>query len=352
MTSAYFTQMAGVAATLLGLTFLSLTFFLGSLDHRYKNLAIPVFLHEVERLRSKGGAKSSLDSPPLKMTDLQLFDGDPVVVFLAFSTALSWNFYFFSLILSLTIIDAGLDIPWLIAGELVFFAATVTYSVVQRRMRYLRLNTYRTFEERLWSPGEWLIIAIFLALALLACYAALVDTCAPTSTGVCHVVLLGPLGPQHVDLDTIRLFAIKVVTLGSICLGLYVTNKDLFVFFKARTSDEIRRRWLERFVGDYARLRDQIETIVQQLRVDAPEAKRLRELWRDGRPPRSYIRDGYSPHAGRDSVTPDPRWVALLAGAPDVSAWMFDAPGLAEWMADVEDAVTLAQGSMAAAATS
>src|SRR5689334_25212380 len=42
----YFSTMASIAATLLGLSFLALTFFLTSIFSRYDRLALPVFLQE------------------------------------------------------------------------------------------------------------------------------------------------------------------------------------------------------------------------------------------------------------------------------------------------------------------
>ena len=73
----YFSNIAVIAATLLGLTFVALSFFLVDLAKRYDDTALPVFRH---RDRStKDDVVWNLKSPE-SLTDFELLDGDPLGV--------------------------------------------------------------------------------------------------------------------------------------------------------------------------------------------------------------------------------------------------------------------------------
>lgn len=335
MSDNYFMQMASIAATLLGLSFLALTFFLGGLEVRYKGLSLPVFLHEVRRTLKHSKAASTSDEPlPSQITDLQLFDSDPVVVFLAFSISVTWNLYFLALILSLTLLDSQLDTPWLIAGELIAFWGIIGYSIIVRHRRYRMLDTYRTGEERLWEFGECVTLLALTGVMALSVVVALLDSCGSNAVGVCGAAVQES---TRTNLDIAFHYALKGVTLGAICLGLYVTNKDLFVFFKARTSDDIRKRWIESFMGEgYGSLTRRVDSVLSSNGIDSEAGRLLASKWNHGCPDSTYIRQGYRPSGFGAKTVSDPYWLLLQRRSPTVASWMFDVPGIATWVSDIE----------------
>lgn len=94
----YFLNVAVIAGTLLGLSFVTLAFFLSDLLKRYEETALPAF-------RVADPSESLLGVPlvsPESMTDLQLLDGDPLIVFMAFSVAVTWNLFLLPLVIGLT----------------------------------------------------------------------------------------------------------------------------------------------------------------------------------------------------------------------------------------------------------
>lgn len=346
----YFSTMAGIAATLLGLSFLALTFFLTSVFSRYDRLALPIFLEES---RSRGGRRHSDDpargdygilvrfSPgrqkadeadvqrsPIDITDWQLFDGDPLVVFVAFSTGVSWNLYFLALTLGITATSGGFTAAWLVAGELLFFYVFFVLSLILRHQKYMVLRTYRTGDERLWTPGEWLAGILFGGATLFACWVAVTQLCGGSRQGICALALSSAANSTA---EGAFLVVLKVLSVLALALGLYVTNKDFFVFFKAKMSDEMRERWLRDFVGAYPQLMQRVNAALETTPADGT-GDPLRRLWHDGCPPPSYIREKFSPNAGDSNE----RWRRLLEGASTVAAWMFDVPGIAAWAYDLD----------------
>src|SRR5437879_5137069 len=96
----YFSTIAASAAALLGLSFFALIFFLTDLFRRFGGLALPVHPHELQAHDEGQSGRDRIEHPE-HITDLSLFDGDPLVVFSAFSVAVTWNLYFVSLVVSL-----------------------------------------------------------------------------------------------------------------------------------------------------------------------------------------------------------------------------------------------------------
>src|ERR1700681_89168 len=86
----YFSTLASIAATLLGLSFLSLSFFLTGLLKRYEVLALPIYRFEDDPTKKLRYVFRSSE----EVTDRNLLDSDPLVIFIAFSSSLSWAMYF------------------------------------------------------------------------------------------------------------------------------------------------------------------------------------------------------------------------------------------------------------------
>ncbi len=78
-----FLNFAVISGALLGLAFVTLSFFLVDLLGRYDRTALPVF-----RDRDPHIPAPTLPRP-YSLTDYQLFDGDPVVLFVAASVAVT-----------------------------------------------------------------------------------------------------------------------------------------------------------------------------------------------------------------------------------------------------------------------
>jgi hypothetical protein len=357
--AAYFTQMAGIAATLLGISFLALTFSLGGLTQRYQTLALPMFLDEERKngRHQRDGDEASLlvqgknQRTAHDITDLQVFDGDPLVVFIAFSVSVSWNLFLFALIVSLTLLGGGFNEPWLIAVELLAFSGIITYSMVTRHQKYRILSTYRTSEEKLWVPGQWVVVTVWIAETTLAVWVALSVQCGAVNTSfLCSIE-----APRSwaVHLESWYLFTLKAICLVAFTLALYVTNKDLFVFFKSRSSEEMRQRWLTDFVRVYPALERRVDETFRLLGVSKSAAgniakqadksaghegvRLLEKVWNKGRPPDEYIREvseTFGRRAGSEGE--GMRWRSLLAGDSAVASWMFDVPGIGAWVHDVE----------------
>lgn len=341
----FFSTMAGIAATLMGLSFLALNFFLTGVFKRYRRLALPIFLHEVRRRyhRSRGTRPILLSTNPdpysplprsisaqrdsSDVTDWQLFDGDPLIVFIAFSMSLSWNLYFLALVLGLTVVSGGFATQWILAVETVAFLAFIIYSIMVRHQKYARLDTYRTGEELLWTPGEWLVVLVNLCSMVFSCEVALMQACGTVRDGICAVALPAS---DFATAESAFLVFLKVLCVLALALGLYVTNKDFFVFMKAKLSDEMRGRWLRAFVTEYPGLAARVADAIMAAGTGT-SGDELRSLWNDGCPPKGYIRTELSP-AGENDV----RWRQLLAGEPTVTSWMFDVPGIAAWVYDLK----------------
>jgi hypothetical protein len=152
----YFSTLASIAATLVGLSFLSLSFFFTGLLDRYQVLSLPVYRFEDDpKLRYEF---ESVEQIP----DRNLFDSDPLVIFAAFSVALSWVLYFLALVLAITAISGALARPPIIALEMLFFLVILILSVRVRRAVYLHhLRVYRTGEEVYWPLLERLFLGCY-----------------------------------------------------------------------------------------------------------------------------------------------------------------------------------------------
>lgn len=301
--SSFFTAVAESAAALLGLSFLALSFFLTSLFPRYSGLALPVHLESLRsRLLSLGEGQLCL---PQHVTDFRLFDSDPLIVFSAFSVGVSWNMYFVGLVVSLTALSGKFDNPWVYTAELSVFWCFLTFSLTVRNMKRDQLATYRTRDEKLWEVFEWMFILLWWLGAVFTFITAFYG-------------------------DTVT-WILKAISLGGLFFGLYVTNKDFFVYFKSRTSDEMRGKWLHQFITHrYQGLKNEVDASLAK--ASEPQIIEIESIWNEGCPPAVYVRDGFSPANGK----PDARWRCLLAGGDSVASWMFDVPGIDLWVANIE----------------
>ncbi len=347
-TIGYFTTMAQIAATLLGLSFLALTFYLQGTFDRIK-LAMPVFRDEDRSKRRAakidrspgtihqtddsfldfpktvgvGEESTPLQRNPFDLTDIQLFDGDPLVVFLAYSTAVSWNLYFLALVISVTFIGWNPTPVWVIAVEVLAFLALLIYDNAVRRQQYAQLRTYRTREEHMAPILEWLAISIYGVVVLYCCWGAFGWS----------IPWVGESVSQNVRSFLPWLFVpvLQITCLLAFSAGLYVTNRDMFVYFKAKVSDDMRGKWLDQFGVSYRTLAGRVTSEIAISGTLRPNTERLKVLWNGGRPPRSYFSTAFG-------IPSDTTWRRLVQGESGrtIAAFMIDVPAIAAWFYDIE----------------
>lgn len=335
----YFSTLASIAATLVGLSFLSLSFFFTGLLDRYQVLSLPVYRFE--------------DDPELcyefesveQIPDRNLFDSDPLVIFAAFSVAFSWVLYFLALVLSITAISGTFAQPLVIAPEMLFFLVVLFLSVRVRRAVYLHhLRVYRTGEEIHWPLLERLFLCSYGAAVLSIIVLVIASMLGNGPLGLRLWRAMQWLGVAgHVN--TLYVGSLKVVCALAMFVGLYVLNKDMFIFFKAKASDQMRQRWLHEFTS---RRYPALQRRVHQIVAGRPADKAVKALWNGGCPPDDFIRPDLHPHTKlRDqSETSYPgvalrpafahQWTELLNQRQGVAAWMFDVPGISRWVHKLE----------------
>lgn len=335
----FFSTIAGSAAALLGLSFFALIFFLTELFRRYEyeDLALPVHPNMLRsRLQILHEDRRKL---PEHITDLALLDRDPLVVFSAFSVGVSWNMYFVSLVVSLTAVSGRFANVWVFAFELLAFWCFLTFSLIVRNKKRDELATYRTRDEHFWIAFEWVFVGLWLLGVACTFIAAFAMTSGVYLVDFKRLAFWSNFG---IDDMTMVISILKIISLGGLFFGLYVTNKDLFVYFKSKTSDRMRRKWLLNFIEDrYPQLKKKIAvTIASQSEPAVAELKKLWNegcppaefVWHDGCPPVKFVQAGFSPLLGK----PDARWQCLLARESSVASWMFDVSGLALWASALE----------------
>jgi hypothetical protein len=352
--TAYFQVLAGVSATLLALSFVALSFFLEGLFRRHKTLVLPVIRQE-DVNKGSDGLQARLHSrlPRISnMTDLRLFDGDPLVVFVAFSVAVTWNLYFISLLASVTASVPEFSYPIVFAVELSIFGGTLVADLEVRHRQYKRLRTYRTRDEHMWRPYGLLLSVIYVGLALFAIMSA-----------------IPALAARWMELGFDSSYWLRQILKGAcpfaLFSALYFTNHDCFVFFKARVSDDVRQRWLGHFVTkEYPSLVDGVGKCTATLQGVPEVADRLAKLterWNGGCPPEDcfttslgILNAGVPPwqkmraSLSNNGATPPPTtkppgfsyedvWEEVLANRGKIAGWMVDVPGISGWADGVSE---------------
>jgi hypothetical protein len=346
----FLSTVAEVAGTLLGITFLALSFFLVRLLTRYKNLALPVMPCEF-------GSDSAIRAQPVqqieRITDANILDGNPMMVFMAFSVAVTWNLLQYPLILSLVLLSSALARPALIAAIMAALSGVLIFCILIRHTQFKRLNVYRTREERLWTPGEFVVICVYVLSSVAAIVVTVQIVFNERHTGLALISWRGAAVTND-QLHAWLVTGLKLIFVVSILLGIYVTNKDLFEFFKADVSDKMRRRWLRQFMrGTYRELVSRVAEAATNLDDEAlfdraTEMLALIERWNGGVPTEQFIRHSvdmsvhlfsWRPYHA-DYQTFVTYWNHLRSDQSRlVAAWMVDVPGIYEWSQSVEEAL-------------
>ena len=163
----FFAAVASAAAALVGLSFIALSFFLVDILKRYDLTALPVFRHR-DRTQTRRVAHHW---HPKQLTDRELLDGDPLVVFMAFSVAVTWNLFLMPLTIALTAAGGG-GLP-VLASEMTAFFGLFWFSFKVRNQKIDELRPYLTREELLWRPLGAIALSIYLVATLLVGLTAL-----------------------------------------------------------------------------------------------------------------------------------------------------------------------------------
>jgi len=320
----FFLNVAVIGGALIGLAFVSLTFFLVDLLKRYDKTALPVFRHQE---RNEQTRRSHKLIPPDSMTDLELLDGDPLVVFIAFSVSVTWNCFLLPLTIGLTAGWGGARLSFL-AIELFLFLVFLTFSVLVRQVKIRELKPYLTREELLWPYFTGIAFVLFAGTTGVVTIAAMRD--AYPALG--HLALWNrwAITDEHA-----AVFMLKAVCILSLLLGTYTTNKDMFIFFKTVAAERMRQRWVETFVRDtYPDLKQRVENAINNIPIAEREADSLVRRWNHGHP------DVISTHDALKKAGPKfvrELWIELINRRSGAASWMLDIPSIANWAADLED---------------
>ncbi|MBV9157829.1 MAG: hypothetical protein JO097_16310, partial [Acidobacteriaceae bacterium] len=269
----FFTNLAVIGGTLLALSFVTLQFFLTELLKRYENTALAVF-----RIRDSDPKLKAPDNLPLphSLEDWKLFDGDPLVVFMAYSVAVTWIQFLIPLTIGLTTAWLGIERFYILAIELGLLSSAFWRSFSKRNSEIERLNPYLTVEERWWPELAKVVVAIYaLATLLVAICAVGAMIALPT-----RVTFWNELGVSNADLC---LSVLKIICIIALLLGTYTTNKDLFVFFKSISAERMRLRWLHIFIRDrYEELKRRVE--IARFYLPTEKQWELEREWNSGYP--------------------------------------------------------------------
>ncbi len=343
--SVFFSTIAEISGTLLGITFLALSFSLTNLLHFYRHLALPVL--PAGRAGDAHGWDRTAGRAE-RIDDYHLLDGNPIMVFMAFSVAVTWNLFQFPLVVSLALLSGTLSEPAVLSFIMLLLTLMLLYVMLVRRAQLDRLNAYATREELFLAPVEVAVasacgLAVFGGL-FLSIGSLLRRIRAPTEW-----IQFLSLHPLAVDPRWILLPGLKVLCIALILSGVFFANKDLFAFFKADVCEGIRRRWLRAFVRDhYPRLARSVADLASAAgcrgQRQSPELCALFRVWNDGVPPQEFVEHALDMSVRllpRGSSRPDyarfvAHWNFLRCGSKSVATWMFDTPGVARWSDSVE----------------
>jgi hypothetical protein len=256
---------------------------------------------------------------PDAIVDQELFDGDPLVIFIAFSVAVTWILFLFPLTL-------GLTAAWVGAGftlgiELFALVSFFTFSFIQRNRAIKKLRPYLTREELLWPLFGTLLLVIYMAATVLVIAAAV--PCLP------RIVVWR----ADITNAALSLFVVKIICILSLLIGTYTTNKDMFVFFKSIAAERMRQQWLQWFLTTRYPL---LETRVRlaEARLPPESGEEVRARWNRGYPTAVSTHEAFV-KAGSPFL--QTVWQELIAGRLGAPSWMLDVPAIANWAANVEE---------------
>jgi hypothetical protein len=322
--ASYFLNIAVIGGTLLGLTFVVLAFFLADLFKRYEDVSLPVFR---ARDASKPDCQPHYLKLPLSLTDEELMDGDPLVVFIAFSVAVTWNLFLLPMTIGLTAAWSGVRTV-VLAGELFFFFCVLVFSFIVRNRKIAELRPYLTRDELLWPY----IGAVALVLYAASTAVVLIAAFAPVSSAIAQLAFWNRWGITN---EHAIIALLKGTCIVALLLGTYTTNKDMFIFFKSVAAERVRQRWLHGF------LKDTYKSLPTRVRnAEAHGNKALREIWNGGYPRHLNLIAIHRSLREADIQVMHRIWDEIVRREQGTPSWMIDVPGIAAWAAQVEHCIS------------
>jgi len=334
----YFINVAVIAGALIGLTFIALQLFMVDMLTRFEASAFPVFRsRENHKLRFRPIRRDT----PAALTDAELLDGDPLVVFMAFSIAVSWSLFLLPLVIGLT--AAWNKRPGLLAIEMFVFSLILFFNFRVRSQKVNQLNPYLTREELLWPliSGAAFVLYVVTGLVLLA---AAFPAVVPHRFGPSSWIWFGSSYGEDAA------FLLKFSCIASLVLGTYTVNKDMFIFFKSASAERMRQCWLQEFVTNiYPDLAARIRALESKMLGNTFDSSHLARRWRYG-PASISTHDSFKKG---DSPSARGLWTALISPPPDtesrgtniqpkpepplpVPVWLLDVPAIARWVSEIE----------------
>lgn len=323
---AFFGNVAAVSATLLGLTFIALSFFLLDILRRYEGIGLPVFR---DRDEAAVTVTSKRKYPFEFLTDRQLLDGDPLVVFIAFCVAVTWDLFLMPMTLGLTVVWGGARLG-VLASEIGLFSTMLIFCFKIRNDKVRELRPYLTREELLWPLFGGIGLGIFALTGVIVLISALSGVVPGADTfAIWH----------HWGISDTRaaIFVVKLLCLLALLLGTYNVNKDMFIFFKAVAAERMRQKWLDSFLEQtYPKLKERVNAVISDAGGDSQGVRSLIAKWNDGFPGMVFL------HSELKDAEPDllrKLWIEILSRRYGTAGWMLDVPCVASWVASVEDAL-------------
>jgi hypothetical protein len=267
----YFVNLAVIAGALIGLTFISLNLFMVDMLRKYEDTALPVFR---DRETVDSSRKPLQPNPPESLTDYELLDGDPVVVFMAYSVAVTWSLFLLPLVV-------GLTVSWtrrwgVLAAEMLFFSLLLVSNFYIRNEKVKQMKPYLTREELLWPVMSGVAFTLYLS-TFLSLFFITFPAAVPSFL---HLAVWSDRGFAS---EQVSMFLVKISCIVSLVLGTYTLNKDMFIFFKSAAAERMRDRWLKTFIQDtYPQLRERVRSATLNMPFEVREADELWMLWNNG----------------------------------------------------------------------
>jgi hypothetical protein len=296
----FFLNVAVIGATLFGLTLVALVGFLPLHVERFRQTGLAAFPHSRKFSYERGRYKL------FALSDREIIDGDPLVFFTAYSMGTSWSFFTLPIALGLTMAWPVRHI-FLCGVEIVILTTLLGWALWGRNQSLRKLSIYLTNEERSWP--------VLSGIVLFLLYVAALD-----------VFLTDILLVRYrwIAIDTL-----KVICIGSLMLGTYVLNKEVFVYFKANAVERLRTAWLQDFLRDFPELSQRVQARLADSSIDAKHRSALASCWNEGVPTLRSAHDEF--RAGEDLESLELMWSSMLRDGAGAYAWAVDVPEIASW---------------------
>jgi hypothetical protein len=318
----FFVNVAVISGALIGLTFIALNLFMVDMLRRYEGTALPVFR---ERETKDSARRPSNLKLPESLTDFELLDGDPVVVFMAFSVAVSWSLFLLPLVIGLT---EAWNRRWgVLSAEMFVFSGVIASNFVWRNHKVKQMRPYLTREELWWPLMSGTAFLLYLSTATVLLLAAFPNI-------IPLHIRLSAWNALGFTFEQAGAFLLKTSCIASLVLGTYTVNKDMFIYFKAASSETMRGCWLKEFFANrYSKLDERVHHATSHM---SPEEKQVDWLWNQWNEGPTSISD-HGSFNGPRSEAASLLWKKLVESRGKVPVWMLDIPSIARWSWDLEN---------------